>query len=414
MPNYQGVWSLSEQYQAIGQQNWPMAPGAPTGVSAAAGDQQATVSFTAPSFQGVPPNITGYLATSNPEGLTATGSASPLTVTGLTNGTSYTFTVQATNGVQYGPAGTSGGVSPAAAVMQIFGGRDTGGNLINSIQRITISTTGNAVDTCDLTGTTGFGCVGGASSTRGIQAHGLNGSFQRTNIVDYTTFATTANAVDFGDLTNSRAYLTGLSSATRFLVVGGGVNDFDTNLNYIDYFTIASTGNGTDFGDTNAQSAYGTGGASPTRGIYANGLTSIASGTRSNVVEYVTLASTGNGTDFGDLQFNTSAGGGASNDVKFLVLPSNGSNNFTVDQFTIASTGNGTDFGDIVTTREYATAGASATRVVFAGGENTSSQPTNVIQYFTIASAGNSTDFGDLAITERTAGSNTNAHGGLQ
>jgi hypothetical protein len=57
MPNFQGVWSLSEQYQAIGSQNWPMAPGAPTGVSASAGDEQATVSFTAPSFTGVPPGM---------------------------------------------------------------------------------------------------------------------------------------------------------------------------------------------------------------------------------------------------------------------------------------------------------------------------------------------------------------------
>jgi hypothetical protein len=70
MPNFQGVWSLSEQYQAIGSQNWPMAPGAPTGVSASAGDAQATVSFTAPSFTGVPPGVTQYRAISDPGGVT--------------------------------------------------------------------------------------------------------------------------------------------------------------------------------------------------------------------------------------------------------------------------------------------------------------------------------------------------------
>ena len=412
MPNYQGVWSLSTQYQAIGDQNWPMAPGAPTSVSVSGGDAQATVSFTAPSFTGIPAGITGFKVTSS-EGETATGTSSPLTVTGLTNGTSYTFTVQATNGRLFGAAGTSSSVSPAAAIMQIFGGRNASNAMINSVQRITLSTTGNSTDTCDLTGTTGFGCVGGASSTRGVQAHGLNGSFQRVNTVDYTTFATTGNASDFGNMTNSRAYLTGLSSATRFLVVGGGVSDTDSTLNYIDYFTIASTGNGTDFGDTNAKSAYGAGGASPTRGIYSNGMTNIGSGTNSNVVEFVTIASAGNATDFGNLQKSSSAGGGASNDVKFLVLPADGSNNFTVDLFTIASTGNGTDFGDMNTTRGYNTAGASSLRVVFAGGENTSSQASNVMQYFTISSAGNSTDFGDLSIPIRASGSNTSGHGGL-
>ena len=100
MPNYNGVWSLSTQYQAIGDQNWPMAPGAPTSVSVSGGDAQATVSFTAPSFTGIPAGITGFKVTSS-EGETATGTSSPLTVTSLTNGTSYTFTVQATNGIQY-------------------------------------------------------------------------------------------------------------------------------------------------------------------------------------------------------------------------------------------------------------------------------------------------------------------------
>ena len=80
MPSYSGVWTLTAQYQAIGGQNWPMAPGAPTSVSATAGDTEATVTFVAPTFTGIPPEITGYLATSTPGGFTATGASSPLTV----------------------------------------------------------------------------------------------------------------------------------------------------------------------------------------------------------------------------------------------------------------------------------------------------------------------------------------------
>jgi hypothetical protein len=73
-------------------------PGAPTIGSAVAGNAQAEVSFTAPSTDGGSP-ITGYTVTSNPGGFTGTGSVSPINVTGLTNGTSYTFTVVATNAV---------------------------------------------------------------------------------------------------------------------------------------------------------------------------------------------------------------------------------------------------------------------------------------------------------------------------
>ena len=71
-------------------------PSSPTGVSASDGNyQQSTVSFTAPVSNGGLP-ITSYTVISS-GGQTATGSSSPITVTGLTNGTSYTFTVRATN-----------------------------------------------------------------------------------------------------------------------------------------------------------------------------------------------------------------------------------------------------------------------------------------------------------------------------
>jgi hypothetical protein len=88
-------------------------PGAPTNASATAGSQQASVSFTAPSDLGIPASITGYRVTSSPGGFTATGASSPITVTGLTNGTAYTFTVEAQNAAGYGPASSaSNSVTP--------------------------------------------------------------------------------------------------------------------------------------------------------------------------------------------------------------------------------------------------------------------------------------------------------------
>ena len=77
------------------------APGAPGGVTAVAGHGAATVRFTAPAAHGSP--ITGYTVTASPGGAHATGSASPITVTGLTNGTAYAFKVTATNAIGTGP-----------------------------------------------------------------------------------------------------------------------------------------------------------------------------------------------------------------------------------------------------------------------------------------------------------------------
>src|SRR5439155_576653 len=90
-------------------------PGAPTGASAEGGNAQATVSFTAPANNGGAA-ITGYTVTSSPGAITATGSGSPITVTGLSNGTSYTFTVHATNTAgDSSESSASNAVTPLAA-----------------------------------------------------------------------------------------------------------------------------------------------------------------------------------------------------------------------------------------------------------------------------------------------------------
>lgn len=89
-------------------------PNAPTGVSATAGIESAQVSFTAPANNASP--ITGYTVTSSPGGIEATGSTSPITVTGLTAGTVYTFAVVATNAIgDSNPSGASNSVTPTSA-----------------------------------------------------------------------------------------------------------------------------------------------------------------------------------------------------------------------------------------------------------------------------------------------------------
>jgi uncharacterized protein with beta-barrel porin domain len=92
-------------------------PGAPTIGTATAGDTQATVTFTAPASTGGAAIIaSGYTVTASPGGATATGSSSPITVTGLVNGVAYTFTVTATNSAGEGASSAaSNSITPAAA-----------------------------------------------------------------------------------------------------------------------------------------------------------------------------------------------------------------------------------------------------------------------------------------------------------
>jgi predicted RNA-binding protein with TRAM domain len=103
-------------------------PGAPTIGTATHGNAQASVAFTPPASDGGAA-ITGYTATSSPGGFTGTAASSPITVTGLTNGTAYTFTVKATNSVGDGPAsGASNSVTPATVPGAPTIGTATAGN----------------------------------------------------------------------------------------------------------------------------------------------------------------------------------------------------------------------------------------------------------------------------------------------
>jgi len=97
-------------------------PSAPTIGTATAGNGQATITFTASSSDGGSP-ILDYRVTSSPGGVTATGSGSPITITGLSNGTAYTFTVQARNANGYSLSSTSSNqVTPVVPPIAASGG----------------------------------------------------------------------------------------------------------------------------------------------------------------------------------------------------------------------------------------------------------------------------------------------------
>ena len=280
-----------------------------------------------------------------------------------------------------------------------------GGN--NNIDYIIIQSQGNAIDFGDKTSLfKQSGCV--ASSTRSVNAGGFeNPAF--TNIMDFITIANTANATDFGDLTLARRNLGGAGNSTRGIFFGGGSPSVTDT---IDFITIATAGNASDFGNTtSAKSSVGSF-ASPTRAVFGGG--------ESNAIEYLTIATTGNATDFGDLISGTTekpAGTSSSTRGLFICGESqpSGTRLNTIQFVTIATTGNATDFGDHTDLRRSLAACNNSIRAVYGGGNTAPANTTvNTLSFVTIATAGNGQDFGDLTLGRSLDGNgSSDSHGGL-
>ncbi|MDB2405816.1 fibronectin type III domain-containing protein [Alphaproteobacteria bacterium] len=386
------------------------APDPATGVSASGGETQATVSFTAPSDVGGAA-ITGYRVQSN-DGIGASGSASPVTVTGLTNGTSYTFNVWAINPFGWSsPSDASDSVSPVANMVAFMGGH-SGATVYNTIDYINVNSTGNASDWGDLvTARSGGGPA--SNSTRGlIGAGGNTFSTSYAAQIEYLTWASQGNSVNFGAISVQRRYQTGgCSNDTRGIFACGRTSS-NTGSNVMDYVTIATTGNAVDFGDYVEALRNGPAGcSSTTRGVFGGG--ELENSTKRNDIRYVTIATTGNTTDFGDLSSTSYALGAASSGTRGLFTGVGGgdSNSSTIRYITIDTTGNTTDFGNLTVSLRHHASSSNKTRAVTQSSDHYSGGTT--IDYVQIDTTGNATDFGDLTVARVNPAAVANAHGGL-
>ena len=271
-------------------------------------------------------------------------------------------------------------------------------SITDVIQYKDLSTTSNTTDFGDLTS-----ARGGVCATSGGVPGGVRGVFfggdqpSASNVIDYITVASTGNATDFGDLPGSYGYSGACSNGIRGIVAGDGSTP--TYQNKIRYITIATTSNTTSFGNLTYNATSGVAGAAnSTRGT-------IAAGGTTNNIDYFTIMSAGNASDFGDLTYTTYGQGGCSSSEGRGVYgggssPSSPYRSNIINYITIDTAGNATDFGDLTTARYYVAACSSGTRGSFGGGQWHSSQgsPTiqNVIDYITFDTTGNASDMGDL------------------
>ena len=215
--------------------------------------------------------------------------------------------------------------------------------------------------------------------------------------MDYFSIQSMGNSISFGTLTSGNRWGShALSSSTRGLFVGGYINTpASTFFNTIDYVTIATTSNPIDFGDVTTASYRSGCCSSSTRGIIALGFVTPAFG-KVNTIDLVTIATLGNATNFGDL-FQTRANMSSLSSPTRGVFAGGETPTYvnTIDYVTIATTGDASNFGDLNYTPISSMAMASTTRGIIGGGYPSPAN-TNIIDFITIATTGNATDFGDL------------------
>ena len=238
---------------------------------------------------------------------------------------------------------------------------------------------------------------------RGLKFGGYDTGVDYSNVINYWDITSAGNATDFGDLTLKRNYVASCSNASRAVSMGGASTQNGDGTAYtaygtdiIDYVTIATTGNATDFGDLLARRNRAASESNGTRAIHGGGIAG-DSGAYTNTIEYVTIANTGNSTDFGDLTVTRERLSAASNGSRIVFVGGNDAPNYynTMDYVTGDTTGNATDFGDM--TNQVSNMGATGTgngdRAIIFGGNG--QYYINVIQYFAVSTTGNAADFGD-------------------
>lgn len=192
-------------------------PDPPTVGTVTRGNASASIPFTAGATGGSA--ITGFTVTSSPGSITASGASSPITDSGLTNGTPYTFTVHATNAIGNSAESTaSNTVTPATVPDVPTIGTATGGNGLASIAFTPNGTGGSPITGYTVTSTPGSFTASGASSplidTGLTNGTGYTFTVHATNALGSSAESGASNSVIPNTLTNFTVYANGARSSS--------------------------------------------------------------------------------------------------------------------------------------------------------------------------------------------------------
>ena len=352
------------------------------------------------------------------------GSSGPV-FTGITTVSSTAFMVMPSGSTAFrtndpqgrGRAVFGGGYGPSSPYPEM-----------NVLDMVNITTEGNAVDFGDLTVGRSANGMGG-NATRGILAAGrFPGPGNARKDIDFVTFSSSGGANEFGDLINEVNTSAGFSDATRAIWSGGydGNNSPYPRTNVMTFITIATTGNSSDFGDCVEIGRKDASFSNKTRGFTVGGNNRIDSpspNTSHDRIEMTIIQTKGSTVDFGEIGPDNGGlltgaiggFGGAASQTRGVVFSGHGSPNASrnIIEFLTLAT-----FGNTQNFGDMLTSsgggGVTATGNQIRGVVRTSSSyDSNILEQVTIATTGNATDFGDLNTGRRMYGSVCDSHGGL-
>ena len=323
---------------------------------------------------------------------------------------------------QYLGGGLTSGSIDGTGTRAIFAGgyAPSGGTpnqTFDTVDAFTIETLGNAIDFNNLSSAR-VRNVGFSDATRSFAAGGVGPVASQystvTNIIEFCSFAHNGSFTDFGDLSDTQGFQAGMMDKTRGVLAGGSYG----YTNVIEYITMQSSGDTKDFGDLAITNKIGSAGGfnSSTRGYILGGARYLAPDTASfNTIQVITISTTGDATDFGDMLYDNYSHGAGSNAIRGIKGGGYGPNYTSRMEFlTLSSSGNMVYFGDLAMGGgSNKQAAASPTRFVIGGGYVAPTPFVNSLDFVQIATTGDATDFGDLTSARRAAHGVSNNHGGL-
>lgn len=289
------------------------------------------------------------------------------------------------------------------------GGSESGTTFIDTMEYVTISTTGNVTDFGDLaTARLRNNGASNAESDRGVFCGGLIGGFAETNTMEQITISSTGNGTDYGDLTKGSDYHGGCSNG--ILGVGIGHGDAGDTSKNMEWFSIDNLTNAVVGGDVAPEII-----AARLPGAMGNGKGDVGflfggrgGGTTRDWKQKCVISTKADCALFGDTdlllggaQYSQGCASNGSNDRGLIA---GGADTSTTDQIayiTMTANTDMVDFGNLSSAAGFGDAFSNGLSDRFVHALGHIATFTDTIDYVTISTTGNSNDFGDLSTARR-------------